>query len=339
MALNEQPLLTIAIPTYNRSFYLERNLENVLMQYSREMSIEILISDNASTDDTKDIVEKFIYLGLPIRYLKNSINEGADYNIGQCYWSAQSKFVLVLGDDDILLSGAIKKILYIIENVKDELGVIHLKAHGFKDDYLKEKPKDNLVKGFISYDNKEEYIEQISHYVTFISVNVVNTKFVDDKQVALEYKDTKLIQVSSILKAILSAPHNIYVTECLMMGQMDNSGGYDLFNVFAKNLYGIYQKVGGDRFARIIMREVIKESIPFYIMRFRENNIGSYSVTIDKKYLDSLKKDYTSYWGFIYPLLALPKSVIFPYFVGIRALNKLRRSLRILYKIGQVQPF
>ena len=46
-------LLTIAIPTYNRSFYLDRNLTNILMQYSKEMAIEILISDNASTDDTQ----------------------------------------------------------------------------------------------------------------------------------------------------------------------------------------------------------------------------------------------------------------------------------------------
>ena len=52
------PLLTIAIPTYNRSGFLNRCLNSFLNQGNLE-NVEILVSNNASNDDTLLIVEKF----------------------------------------------------------------------------------------------------------------------------------------------------------------------------------------------------------------------------------------------------------------------------------------
>jgi glycosyltransferase involved in cell wall biosynthesis len=58
--MNSEILLSIAIPTYNGSNYIEDTLESIVPQilsYSR--NVDVVISDNASEDETKDIIEDF----------------------------------------------------------------------------------------------------------------------------------------------------------------------------------------------------------------------------------------------------------------------------------------
>ena len=53
-----KPLLSICIPTYNRSGYLEQCLESIVHQ-ERFDEIEVIISDNCSTDDTEAVCKKY----------------------------------------------------------------------------------------------------------------------------------------------------------------------------------------------------------------------------------------------------------------------------------------
>lgn len=98
----EKILLTICIPTFNRS----KNLNNLMISVSKINNnflkkIEILISDNNSNDDTKFIVSKF--LNLPnIKYIQQSNNIGAAENLIYLYNLAKGKWVFGIGDDDII---------------------------------------------------------------------------------------------------------------------------------------------------------------------------------------------------------------------------------------------
>ena len=55
-SIEERPLLTIAIPTYNRSAFLSELLDCLLPQLLAEPRVELLISDNASPDDTLQLL-------------------------------------------------------------------------------------------------------------------------------------------------------------------------------------------------------------------------------------------------------------------------------------------
>ena len=59
---DKQPLLSICIPTYNRAEYLVGALENIISDPAFDERVEIVISDNASTDDTENVVGYFIKL-------------------------------------------------------------------------------------------------------------------------------------------------------------------------------------------------------------------------------------------------------------------------------------
>src|ERR1035437_3875264 len=91
-------LLTIAIPTFNREQHLATFLSALVPQLSGECRVELLISDNASPDDTREVVRSYVAQGIPIRYICSESNLGADRNILRCYEHATGKYLWICGD-------------------------------------------------------------------------------------------------------------------------------------------------------------------------------------------------------------------------------------------------
>lgn len=94
-----RPLVTIAMPTYNRADgYLPFALESALAQ--TYATLEILVSDNCSTDGTAELVES--YDDPRIRYVRHETNLGAQGNFDYCLEAARGDFFLMLHDDDLI---------------------------------------------------------------------------------------------------------------------------------------------------------------------------------------------------------------------------------------------
>lgn len=98
------PVLSIAIPTYNRARYLAAELENIIPQLIPYKEIvEIVISDNCSTDNTREIVAKLSrQYGFPIDYHKQEQNIYFEDNFDYAVSSTRGDYVHLLGDDDLL---------------------------------------------------------------------------------------------------------------------------------------------------------------------------------------------------------------------------------------------
>lgn len=109
-------VLSICIPTYNRGEYLKLSLSILLSQIKAYKSaIEILISDNCSSDNTSSVVHEFIEKSdFLIKYNRNDRNIGADKNFKWCIDNANGEYVYVMGDDDIISPNFIDIILPII---------------------------------------------------------------------------------------------------------------------------------------------------------------------------------------------------------------------------------
>src|ERR1035438_10666701 len=106
-----KPLLTIAIPTYNRAGCLKELLSVLADQLKDEPRVELIISDNASPDETPFVVQDFVSRGLRVRYIRNTQNIGADANFLQCFEQALGKYVWLFSDDDLIVPGGLAKIL------------------------------------------------------------------------------------------------------------------------------------------------------------------------------------------------------------------------------------
>lgn len=97
------PLLTIIVPTRNRASLLEAALRSC--QGGASFPLEIIVSDNASSDGTEAVVRKFS----EVRYLRRDqlVPMAEHWNL--CLSEAQGKYVKVLCDDDWLLPGGLER--------------------------------------------------------------------------------------------------------------------------------------------------------------------------------------------------------------------------------------
>jgi abequosyltransferase len=111
-------LLTITIPTYNRPHFLEQQFTWLAKSIKGfESECEIIISDDGSTDNTSEIINKWrpIFSETTFRLSVNSENLGPVRNIAHCISLATGKYVWVVGDDDDLQE---QTLTYVIQNLK-----------------------------------------------------------------------------------------------------------------------------------------------------------------------------------------------------------------------------
>src|SRR5262249_42879043 len=72
--------------------------------------VEVVVCDNASTDETPDVVGA--YRGTPnFRFFRNAANVGMLGNLGTTARASTGAFVWLLGDDDLLVDGAVENVL------------------------------------------------------------------------------------------------------------------------------------------------------------------------------------------------------------------------------------
>jgi len=117
-------LLSICIPTYNRSSLLKGLIENIFSEFDTfgdAADVQVVIVDGNSEDNTQEIVDNFNIHG-KIKYFRRVKKEGIDKDILKCVELADSKYCWLFSDDDRLTPGAINHLLRILRNEKDLTG-------------------------------------------------------------------------------------------------------------------------------------------------------------------------------------------------------------------------
>jgi len=94
--MEDKPLVSICIPTYNRARMIPLAIESALAQ--SYPNIEVLVVDNASTDDTAAVVASFHDDRL--KYFKNERNLGLFGNFNRCVELAAGEYIHILHSDD-----------------------------------------------------------------------------------------------------------------------------------------------------------------------------------------------------------------------------------------------
>ncbi len=97
-----KPLVSICIPNYNGERYIRHAIESALAQTYRRT--EIIVTDNASTDGSWDIIKSF----RRIKKFRHKSNMGYNRNLNTCVELAKGKYVKILHSDDMLEKDAVK---------------------------------------------------------------------------------------------------------------------------------------------------------------------------------------------------------------------------------------
>lgn len=111
----DNKILTICIPTYNRPKALKDQLQVILPQLNNE--VKLVVRDNHSSYDLKKVLPELNYE--KFEYVRNDFNIGADANIARCLETCNTKWLWILGDDDLIKNDSVLNILDLLKSNPD----------------------------------------------------------------------------------------------------------------------------------------------------------------------------------------------------------------------------
>ena len=124
-------LVSVIIACYNAAAYIDQCLESIVKQtYS---NIEIIVCDDASTDDSLSILRKWESLDNRIKVIKNDTNLYAAATRNRCFEIAQGKYFLIQDVDDISYENRIESLISELEE-NSEISFISSSMEAFDDD-------------------------------------------------------------------------------------------------------------------------------------------------------------------------------------------------------------
>ena len=317
-------LFTVAIPTYNRAEYLRQNLTQLRSELTPELQsqVEILVSDNCSPDHTQEVVQSFLKDGMQIKYIRNAENIGWGGNFFQCFDQASAKYVLLLGDDDVLWDGALAKLVNTLQ--RKEVGVVTFKSYGYNEDWKGEYPGSFGKEKLIS--ESTQYLREIGPVMTMISCCAVNMDVVDFDQIK-QLPPGNFAHVHLIVTAALNAKDNLLIDQFLVAAKRNNSSDYHFSKVFVEEIWNLYEMYADKGFHQPAIQKMKQQWLfsyyPYYwLMQRLEKN---------ENYKDSLRDCNVTFKGLFWytfwnkPILTLPKPLAllwggFTTFVG-RSMN------------------
>ena len=157
--------VSVCIPTYNRSDYLQYAINSVLAQSYRDF--ELIVCDDGSTDDTSEVVGS--YNDSRLRYVKHSQNIGRSRNMRSGFDAAIGEYFIKFDDDDAIAPEFLAQTVAILDRYTevDFVCTDHwiINAQGEREEAATEANsakwgKDELTKGIIPDLVTETFVKQ-----------------------------------------------------------------------------------------------------------------------------------------------------------------------------------
>lgn len=262
-------LLTIAIPTWNRAPYLEANLRRItgILDSFQVSEIEILVVDNASSDNTSEVVGDFQENFDFVKYIKNDENIGPIANFLKAISLVETKYLHLLSDDDFLDEKYFEYIPRILND--QDYGVIFFDSYGYDRDLAAEKPFQ-LNPRIATLDRFDDLVLQCMQHATFISAFILNTNLAKIKNHFENYSEINFAEIVYFVGQ--GNLKNIYIKDYLVAAKRNNANIEIFPNLFMNDFIRIVDNLEG----KITSKDLIKFKskyflgyLPMYILRER----------------------------------------------------------------------
>ena len=329
-----RPLLSICIPTFNRSRYLAELLACLLPQLEEApaVSVELIVSDNHSADDTAEIVGRFQRRGLAVRYVCSETNLGADANFLRCLALAKGTYTWVLGDDDLVMPGALAALVSLIAQGEATGGfdLVYLSSFGFTD-ALPFFPSAAMCADrfgrFAEIVTDGVYLlEKVNALIGLISVVIFNRdRLLQTQHPSLtDLTGTNLMQTGWIFPLLHRRCRVLFVWQPLLGYRHFNSGGWGICEVFGVRLDRVARRYfsAEPELARALMNGVLRYWLPDSIMLARTGREDAMHVEDVAGMLRPGFGRNWRFWVFVVPIVTLPLPLARGVHTVLRLLNR-----------------
>ncbi len=288
-------LVSICIPTYNRSAFLEQSLTAIVhaIPTALQAQVEIVISNNCSTDNTVEVINSFQqnFPQLIWNVVQQASNIGS-INVVVAAKYATGKFIWIISDDDIIHPESVNQIVQVLSK-KSEAKSLILEYSTFSETQTAMKiplliAKDQLL-------SADEALSVLSTNITFLSI--------------LVFENTNL-QITRAIEHSSHLPQCYLFADQLRQGQVawlsgasifvreNNSGGYNFFQVFVTQFNDLMTYCLSLGFAQSTIAAVKTKHL-WYLYKFsiilKSQNYGTF--TLDSKdAIHRIQAAYPNHW-------------------------------------------
>lgn len=333
--MNTGPLLTIAIPTWNRAPYLQLLLTEIQKQRALLPSgtIELVVCDNHSEDTTPEVVNAAMHAGQAIHYIRHAENIGSDCNIATCFNVASGRYVWIMGDDDLPVDGTLSWLSTVLS--QQDYALVYLRPFGFDQDFRTEQPRTRGK--HVATRDLGEFLSKVGAQLNLISAMIVNKALVPTLD-ARQFCGSNLVHVEIYLTAARQLASFFYSTSYRVAYKRNNFGPYDFSKVFVTNLGAIFDRHCQNGLplhaVRRMQNSMLVQYFPQYVLKMRwnrdEDRDTSHSI------FKSRFRNCINYWLFIEPIFSAPRPIaicagLSATFIGRSLSGDLRRGLAFLY--------
>ena len=184
-------LLSIALPTYNRAGFLEQSLVEHRF-CSAKYNVPIIISDNASDDDTLEVVEKSRRLNPLISYHRNEQTILPDENFEKALGYADTDYVWLLGDTYFIPKETFMAVMDAISEDEYDVVVVNMV------DRVTDIPEQ-------VYSDRNKLLADLGWHMTCLSTLIYSRKLLQHANF-VRYRDTNFLQEGIIFEYLFDKP-------------------------------------------------------------------------------------------------------------------------------------
>jgi abequosyltransferase len=283
-------LLSICIPTYNRAKILDNTLNSIFNDIDFDSnSIEVIVSDNFSNDNTYEIVKKYS----KVKYFRHQKNTGA-YNCIFSLTLATGKYLKIINDTTIFTNGSLKFLINKLESNKEN----NINLFFFQNQF------NNSFNEKYSF-SRSEFVSTVSYLNTWLINFGIWKKDLNKIEDIYKGLDTPFPHLYIYFRLInINSKTKIYFNDFYKVTDVKQKGDYNLFDVFINKYLSILKSENISFF--ILKFEKYRLFRNFVIiwmntLLFRERNKYSYST---KNAISIILKKYW-YEFYIYPFFMI----------------------------------
>ena len=327
------PFLSICVMTYNRVGTLRETLDSILPQVVGNPEIEVLVSDNASADNTGDVVRDYCSRYPNLRYSRNPTNVDFDGNVVACINNAAGEYVAYFSDDDLATPGMVAGLFNGLKETRPIAAYINHTAF-FQDD-PKKLGSDTQPRLKRLFTNPTEYFLYTG--LGFISaLTLKRSEALKHIPSATMGRGTAHVEIAS--RVVLSSQGPFWFDGTItVLGRYEENSRYDVLRCGLMNTSQVHL----DLFHEGLLTQADvdwhnRKTIRLFLMRLIVNNrLNGRKLVLASELRAMYGRDPLFYLG-PYPLTLIPAPLL--RMVGNPARDIMRRCRRWMLAHGKTPP-